>query len=60
MSFWWKQRRVLDAAAAAAAAAAICVWCQQHLLCLLVDKLSGVTGLYCEVINFKPNIYFLK
>lgn len=44
MSFWWKQRRVLDAAAAAAAAAAICVWCQQNLLCLLVDKLSGVTG----------------
>lgn len=44
MSFWWEQRRVLDAAAAAAAAAAICVWCQQHLLCLLVDKLSGITG----------------
>lgn len=42
MSFWWEQRRVLDAAAAAAAA--ICVWCQQHLLCLLADKLSGVTG----------------
>lgn len=42
MSFWWEQRRVLDAAAAAAAA--ICVWCQQNLLCLLVDKLSGVTG----------------
>lgn len=49
MSFWWEQRRVLDAAAAAAAAAAICVWCQQHLLCLLVDKFKWCNRAACTV-----------